>query len=653
MGAVSTRTLRPRRGERLWRVLRGWLTRGLVAAAVWCAFPASAAAAWKQLDSEHLVVIGDANDADLRGAARRFEAFYAALRRVHAGEPPSPARIVVIVCGSGQSFDALRPRFNGAPLREIGGYFQQGPETSYIVLGPSGDSDDTRRVVFHEFAHALIASESAMLPPWVNEGLAEFYSTFALGFDGLGGQAGGPIRHHVAALRERVMPLSDLLAVGYDSPFYNESARRSAFYAASWVLVHYLLQERRATVADLFEYAARTARGEGAAEAFSGVFGLSDASVDRELAGYARRPALGVGLVAFDAPARPEPARAPRPVTEAEVDGAVADLFFLQGRNDDASARAMRAAATGLAATTARTVLGLLELRRGTARAAVTHLRTAAQGSADDFAAHYHLGRALLDDAQRAARTDGRLDEACRALTRATTLRPASGAAWAALARCQLRRGEPPDGALAAAERAVSAEPRVLDHRIVVARAHLARRNLAAARAALEHVEARGTVNDIAQARQILSTARAIEDEAEARAAFLERTDDTVALQHVRRTLAAPQPSSALVAALRALGPGETRERGYFRRIDCQRAQVVVHVERAEGPRRVGTARLEQVLVLSYRDDVAGDITCGAAHAGATVLVTWTSTSEPPGGWGELDGRVVALEFVPPGYVPE
>jgi tetratricopeptide (TPR) repeat protein len=635
---------------------------------LWCAAPGQAEASWKRLDSEHLVVIGDARDAEIRAAARRFEAFHAALRRIHDDEAPSSARIVVIVCGSGQSFDALRPRFNGAALREIGGYFQQGPETSYIVLGPSGDSDDTRRLVFHEFAHALIASGSAMLPPWINEGLAEFYSTFDLRFDGRGGQTGGPIRHHLAALRDRVMPLAELLAVGYDSPFYNESSRRSAFYAGSWVLVHYLLQERRASVSDLFEYAARTTRGEDAAAMFSAVFGVSDASMDRELAGYARRPVLGASTVVFDTPVRTEAARAPRLVTDADVDAAVADLFFLQRRDDDAYARATRAvaaggaSASGHASATAQTVLGQLELRRGTVRAAVTHFRTAAQGSADDFAAHYHLGRTLLDDAQRAARADARLDEACRALTRATTLRPESGAAWAALARCQLRRGEQPEAALASAQRAVAAEPRELDHRIVVARAHLARRDLAATRAALEPVETRGRASAVEQARQLLRTARAIEDEAEARAVFLERGDDDRALQRVRNSLAglppdaraaaSPPRETTLAGSLRPLGPHETRERGYFRRIDCQRADVVVHVERAEGPRRVGGVRMEQVLVFSYRDDVTGDITCGATHAGTTVLITWT-TASAPGVGGELDGRVVALEFVPPGYVPE
>ena len=48
---------------------------------------------------------------------------------------------------------------------------------------------------------------------------------------------------------ERLIPLQDLFAVDRDSPIYNETSRRGAFYAESWGLLHYLMQgneERRA-----------------------------------------------------------------------------------------------------------------------------------------------------------------------------------------------------------------------------------------------------------------------------------------------------------------------------------------------------------------------------------------------------------------------
>ena len=42
-------------------------------------------------------------------------------------------------------------------------------------------------------------------------------------------------------LRERFIPLPELMAVRHDSPLYNEGDRRSIFYAESWALLHYLL----------------------------------------------------------------------------------------------------------------------------------------------------------------------------------------------------------------------------------------------------------------------------------------------------------------------------------------------------------------------------------------------------------------------------
>lgn len=40
--------------------------------------------------------------------------------------------------------------------------------------------EDTMRIVFHEYSHLITSNVAGSVPVWLNEGLAEFYSTFQL-----------------------------------------------------------------------------------------------------------------------------------------------------------------------------------------------------------------------------------------------------------------------------------------------------------------------------------------------------------------------------------------------------------------------------------------------------------------------------------------
>jgi hypothetical protein len=58
------------------------------------------------------------------------------------------------------------------------------------------------------------------VPTWLSEGLAEYYSGYRLDADGKGAIIGRPLAHHVFLLRERYMPLAELIAVDRSSPLY-------------------------------------------------------------------------------------------------------------------------------------------------------------------------------------------------------------------------------------------------------------------------------------------------------------------------------------------------------------------------------------------------------------------------------------------------
>src|SRR5256885_15222543 len=136
-----------------------------------------ASAAWRRVDSANFIIVGDASARELRGFAARFEGFHEELRRIF-GEAmaASPVPTIVFVFPSDQALTPFKPLYQGKP-RPLAGYAASGRDANYIAMQNAGSSDYTERVIFHEYMHLAIANGITGIPPWLNEGLAEFYST--------------------------------------------------------------------------------------------------------------------------------------------------------------------------------------------------------------------------------------------------------------------------------------------------------------------------------------------------------------------------------------------------------------------------------------------------------------------------------------------
>ena len=117
------------------------------------------------------------------------------------------------------------------------------------------------RIVFHEYAHLITSNIAGSIPVWLNEGLAEFYSTFETVGD-REALIGRPVPGHLDRLNETpAAPLEELLNVKHDSALYNEGDRRSVFYAQSWALTHLLLVAQPSRRDKLGAYVAKVEDG--------------------------------------------------------------------------------------------------------------------------------------------------------------------------------------------------------------------------------------------------------------------------------------------------------------------------------------------------------------------------------------------------------
>src|SRR5439155_2075775 len=208
---------------------------------LFCAFarPCYAADKWLSVRSKNFLVIGNANEPDIRRAGRSLEEFRSAFAMMFPKvDQTSSVPTTIVVFKNDESFAPFKPVNEGKPVNAVA-YIQPGEDVNYIAVS---QAMSLPTVIFHEYVHFLTREGSGALPIWAREGLAECYSTFEMNGRQNEITLGRPPEQHIAVLTEKpLLPLKTLFAVDSSSPYYNEAEKQGIFYAESWALTHYLM----------------------------------------------------------------------------------------------------------------------------------------------------------------------------------------------------------------------------------------------------------------------------------------------------------------------------------------------------------------------------------------------------------------------------
>ncbi len=601
--------------------------------AILCSSVAVAESRWTRLRSEHFVFVGETSEGELRQVALSLERFREALSRIlPSSAVATPIPTVVFVFQNDSSLTPYKPTFRGKPV-ELAGFFSGWSDRNVIAISAAAQQSSLR-VVFHEYAHFLVQNTSGRLPPWANEGLAGFYETFQERNGGKNALIGVPINEYLALLRDGpLMPLRDLLAVDYSSPEYNEGNRRTAFYAESWALMHYLQLGSQRRAAELAAYLSRFHDGALPAEAFTAIFG-DPATLERELRDYVRKfsfPALRV-----DFAERVGVAAIGRADALNEIDSGtyLADLLGRTGHLDLARNRLENLIAAHPDASAAAETLGVLELNAGNSERALPWLERAARdGSA--ATAQVLWARAVIERYETAA-NDGRaadssLTDARQALARAAALRPDDPETLATFGRAESIAGENTAKALALLDRAVALAPGQEEYRLMLAEELVRQREFARATELLG---------------PLIASARRVEVRDVARHAM-----SFIAERRTESERAPTQPEAAPVrtATFRIPRPNETRAEGKLIAIDCAPGAIVVHIDTEDESLRLSAAGVETVQFISYGGSGPKALTCGSAEPASRVFATYIESDATNQAAG-IDGRAVAIEVLPASY---
>tara|TARA_R110002072_G_scaffold187924_4_gene344723 strand:+ start:3175 stop:4299 length:1125 start_codon:yes stop_codon:yes gene_type:complete len=145
------------------------------------------------------------------------------------------SNIEVLLIGGPGRFDAYHAK-TSPNSKPVNGFYSMGKNQAVVSFDPDNIAR-TLGTTFHEISHLITASHLGPTPPWLTEGLAEYFETMQVK-----DQAGTiyPNQAHIKLLKQTPLPsLRDYLAI--DRPEWHR-AQRDRNYAIAWSLMNFLLQ---------------------------------------------------------------------------------------------------------------------------------------------------------------------------------------------------------------------------------------------------------------------------------------------------------------------------------------------------------------------------------------------------------------------------
>lgn len=159
----------------------------------------------------------------------RLHAFFSQTAGLPLDHRP-PVRVIIFLSTEEYKPYRLRPSTDA--------YYVGNEHRDYIVMPALGGGG--LQVAAHEYWHLVMHASDLRLPLWLEEGMADFFSTARLGETDKDGDA--RLTSRFQTLHGHAwMPLDELLALQKESPVRDDREAASLFYTESWALTEMLL----------------------------------------------------------------------------------------------------------------------------------------------------------------------------------------------------------------------------------------------------------------------------------------------------------------------------------------------------------------------------------------------------------------------------
>lgn len=636
--------------------------------AVFCAILLSSASAqvspkdnWIRIKTPNFTIVSNSSEKDARLVATKLEQF-----RTTFGAIFPNARLTssiptnVIVFKSSGSYRPYKPkRGDGKADEWIAGYFQSGEDVNYITLSTDGENGDTFGTIFHEYVHSLLNTTfgKSQVPPWFNEGLAEYYQTFAIQEDQkveLGRLQTG----HLQLLQQtKLIPLKDFFAITNYSLHRNGNHSRSIFYAQAWALIHYLIQGNGGTKLDqLGKFLQQVMNNVGPEKAFQAAFGMDYATMEKALDKYVEQRTFRGTIVTFKNKLVFDDRFTSAPIGEAVANAYLGDLLYHTNELAPAEAHLQKALQLEPNLSSAHTSLGLVKMRQRDFAAAKRHLETAIADDQKNHFAHFNyayvLSRESMDDFGFVRAYPPDVAKKMKdSLRRAIQLNPEYPESYRMLAFVLMIENTDLDEAIKTLKTGISYQPGSQDYELLLAQIYLRQEKFSEAKVIAERLSktaedegmrrnAEQISQTIAQYEEAKKTSELVvsaEGMPRNRPVFVKR--DSISEEQFAK-LEKDREIRNLNLAIGQISEGEKRIVGKIQKIDCSQNEVAYDVA-ADGTKIRLTSKDFQTLDLQILHEGTSDISVGCQANLSNELVVITYRPNGP------KNSLTALHFVP------
>jgi tetratricopeptide (TPR) repeat protein len=382
---------------------------------------------WQQISSDHFLVITDAGQKKGHEVIARFEQMRMVFseilgrRRVRMSQP-----VEIIALANPATYAQLAPQGTNLPA-----FFLRGEERVFIVVNTS--VEDSWRAIAHPFAHYLLDYNYPQTAAWFDEGFAEYFASVyftnkntELGSDPELAWPGQPayseqgpgLKSLTELLNNPVwLNLTDLMQMRNRVVNGREGTHHTLFYAQSWILIHYLLNQNKLAQAGTYFDLVENQRVP-VSQAMQQAFGVTPAQLDQQVKDYFRalKP-LQASLEEAQGPTPPltpesvhvsplpfaadEVAASARDLPAREADALVAEMGLRMPEHREDSIQKLRAVAGDPKTDTAvaHRALSWAYVQKGDSPAAFAELRSALELNNSDPWSHFGVALAAYHSA--------------------------------------------------------------------------------------------------------------------------------------------------------------------------------------------------------------------------------------------------------------
>jgi tetratricopeptide (TPR) repeat protein len=495
----------------------------------------------------------------------------------------------------------------------------------------------------------------AFLPPWLNEGLAEYYEQLEFG-DNRQVKLGVSNNAHFQLLsKSKLIPLESFFAVDYYSLYRQRKENFQIFYAQAWLLVHYLIQGNGGVrLNDLGQFVNLLLQGRQPEFAFEQAFQTDYATIEDELKKYLRQKSFSTTSIKLPLDNEISVSE----VSTAEVKALQGDLLYHISRFDDAEKFLQEALALNEDSGYALTTLGLIRMRQKNFSEAKRFLEKAIQANQKSFRIFYCyavvLSREQMTENGFASGFSAESAEKMReSLHQSIALNPRFAESYNLLAFVNIVRNEEVDKSFEIIKEALAISPGNSWYQIRLAELHMLSQNFNAARKIVQRliltasddvlkVYAENTLvrintleSQILSLKQRKNTGNEIITEEPVSADELARRRERAMLESLNRALRIPKAD-------------ESRVLGVITKIDCSLQELVVSVQTNERQLNLRTDSLEGLTLIAFDESFAGtEFGCGVMKKQGLAVVTFRPLQTTQ---SKVQGEVVAIEFVPKNF---